>query len=75
MIKYIENEQPFQIIDGSAAFTLPEGNYTLYISADGINYTQKGDAITGPDTVVLANAPEGLYVKISGIADKISVLL
>lgn len=77
MTKNIVNQQPFQIIDGSAAITVPEGTYQLYISADGINYTAKNDPITGPDTIVLANAPEGLYVYIDGIAEgtEVTVLL
>lgn len=77
MTKNITNKQPFQIIDGSAAFTLPEGTYTLYISANGVDYTQKGDAITGPETFVIANAPQGLYIYVDGIADgtTITVLL
>lgn len=77
MIKKVSNEEKFQIIDGSMAVTLPEGTYQLYISANGVNYTPKGDAITGPDTLVIANAPQGLLMYIEGIADgtEVTVLL
>lgn len=72
MRKNIKNLEKFQIIDGSAACTLPEGNYLLYISADGVNYTQKSE-ITGPDTMVIANAPEGLFCYIEGIAEGLEI--
>ena len=75
MIKKIKNQEKFQIIDGSAAVTVPSGTYQLYISADGDNYTQKGEAIEGPDTIVLANAPQGLYCYIDGLAEGESVTL
>jgi hypothetical protein len=75
MIKKITNQEKFQIIDGSAAVTVPSGTYQLYISADGENYTQKGEAIEGPDTIVLANAPQGLYCYIDGLAEGESVTL
>ena len=75
MIKKITNQEKFQIIDGSAAVTVPSGTYQLYISADGENYTQKGEAIEGPDTIVLANAPQGLYCYIDGIAENTNVTL
>ena len=75
MIKKIKNQERFQIIDGSAAVTVPSGTYTLYVSSDGETYTQKGDAISGPETIVLANAPQGLYCYIDGIAENTSVTL
>lgn len=75
MILKITNEQPFQVIDGTVAITLPSGTYQLYISADGVNYTQKGEDINGNDTLVLANAPKGLYCYISGLAEETTVLL
>lgn len=75
MKKEIKNQERFQIIDGSAAVTVPSGTYQLYISADGDNYTPKGDPIDGPETIVLANAPEGLYCYIDGIAEGQSVTL
>lgn len=75
MIKKIKNQERFQIIDGSAAVTVHEGTYQLYISSDGETYTQKGEAINGPETIVLANAPQGLYCYIDGIAEGQSVTL
>ena len=75
MKKNIKNQERFQILDGSAAITVPAGTYQLYISADGENYTQKGEAIEGPDTIVLANAPQGLYCYIDGIAENTNVTL
>ena len=75
MKKEIKNHERFQIIDGSAAVTVPAGTYQLYISADGENYTPKGDPIEGPETIVLANAPEELYCYIDGIAEGQSVIL
>lgn len=75
MKKEIKNQERFQIIDGSAAVTVPAGTYQLYISADGETYTQKGDPVDGPETIVLANAPEGLYCYIDGIAEGQSVTL
>ena len=75
MKKEIKNQERFQIIDGSAAVTVPTGTYQLYISADGENYTPKGDPIEGPETIVLANAPQGLYCYIDGIAEGQSVKL
>lgn len=75
MKKEIKNQERFQIIDGSAAVTVPAGTYTLFVSADGENYTQKGDPVEGPETIVLANAPEGLYCYIDGIAEGQSVTL
>lgn len=77
MIKKVTNLEKFQIIDGSMAVTLPEGTYQLYISADGENYTAKGDAITGPYTLVIANAPQGLLMYIEGITEgtEVTVLL
>ena len=77
MTKKITNQQSFQIIDGSAAITLPAGTYSLYISADGFNYTKKGDDIEGNDTIILSNAPQGLYCYIDGIAEgvELTVLL
>ena len=75
MKKEIKNQERFQIIDGSAAVTLPAGTYQLYISADGDNYTPKGSPIEGPETIVLANAPQGLYCYIDGIAEGQSVTL
>lgn len=75
MKKEIKNQERFQIIDGSAAVTVPAGTYTLFVSADGENYTQKGDPVEGPDTIVLANAPQGLYCYIDGIAEGQSVTL
>lgn len=75
MKKEIKNQERFQIIDGSAAVTVPSGTYQLYISADGDNYTPKGDPVEGPETIVLANAPEGLYCYIDGISEGQSVTL
>lgn len=77
MIKKIKNRTPFQVIDGTVAVTLPTGTYSLYISADGLNYTKKGDDIEGNDTLILANAPQGLYCYIDGIAQntELTVLL
>lgn len=75
MIKEIGNQEKFQIVDGSMAVTVPSGTYQLFISSDGVTYTPKGDAITGPDTIVVANAPQGLYVYIDGIADGTQVTL
>ena len=75
MKKKIKNQERFQILDGSAAITVPAGTYQLYISADGENYTHKGDPVEGPETIVLANAPQGLYCYIDGIAEGTSVIL
>lgn len=75
MIKKIKNQERFQIIDGSAAVTVPAGTYTLFVSSDGETYTQKGDQVEGPETIVLANAPEGLYCYIDGIAENTNVTL
>lgn len=75
MKKKIKNQERFQILDGSAAITVSAGTYQLYISADGETYTQKGEAIEGPETIVLANAPQGLYCYIDGIAEGQSVTL
>ena len=75
MKKEIKNQERFQIIDGSAAVTVPAGTYTLFVSSDGENYTPKGDPIEGPETIVLANAPEELYCYIDGIAEGQSVTL
>ena len=75
MKKEIKNQERFQIVDGSAAITVPSGTYQLYISADGENYTPKGDPIDGPDTIILANAPQDLYCYIDGIAEGESVTL
>ena len=75
MKKEIKNQERFQIIDGSAAVTVPAGTYTLFVSSDGETYTQKGEAIEGPETIVLANAPQGLYCYIDGIAEGQSVTL
>ena len=75
MKKEIKNQERFQIIDGSAAVTVPAGTYTLFVSSDGETYTQKGDQVEGPETIVLANAPEGLYCYIDGIAEEQSVTL
>ena len=75
MKKEIKNQERFQIIDGSAAVTVPSGTYTLFVSSDGENYTPKGDPIEGPETIVLANAPQGLYCYIDGIAEGQSVTL
>jgi hypothetical protein len=77
MTKNISNQEKFQIIDGTAAITVGNGTYQLYVSADGINYTSKGDAVTGPDTIILANAPKGLFCFIDGIptGEEITVLL
>ena len=75
MKKEIKNQERFQIIDGSAAVTVPAGTYTLYISSDGETYTQKGDAVEGPETIVVANAPQGLYCYIDGITEGESVTL
>lgn len=41
MKKEIKNQERFQIIDGSAAVTVPAGTYTLFVSSDGETYTQK----------------------------------
>lgn len=77
MIKKIKNGQRFQIVDGTAAITLPTGTYQLYISADGENFTKKGEDINGDDTLVLSNAPVDLYCYINGIAEgtELTVLL
>lgn len=75
MKKEIKNQERFQIIDGSAAVTVPAGTYTLFVSSDGETYTQKGDPVNGPETIVLANAPQGLYCYIDGIAEGTNVTL
>lgn len=77
MLKRVSNQERFQIIDGSMAVTLPEGEYQLYVSANGIEYTAKGDKITGPDTFIVANAPKGLLCFFDGIAEdeEVTVLL
>ena len=75
MIKKIKNQERFQIIDGSAAVTVPSGTYSLFVSSDGETYTKKGDDISGPETIVIANAPEGLYCYIDGIAENTNVTL
>lgn len=75
MILKVTNEQPFQVVDGTVAVTLPTGTFQLYISADGINYTKKGEDIEGDDTLILTNAPKGLYCYISGLSEEVTVLL
>ena len=75
MKKEIKTQERFQISDGSAAVTVPAGTYTLFVSSDGETYTPKGDPIDGPETIVLANAPQGLYCYIDGIAEGQSVTL
>ena len=75
MKKEIKNQERFQILDGSAAVTVPAGTYTLFVSSDGETYTKKGDQVEGPETIVLANAPQGLYCYIDGLAQGQSVTL
>ena len=75
MKKEIKNQERFQIIDGSAAVTVLAGTYSLFVSSDGENYTQKGDPVDGPETIVIANAPQGLYCYIDGIAENTNVTL
>lgn len=75
MRKKIKNQERFQIVDGSAAVTVPAGTYQLYISADGENYTPKGEPIEGPETIVLANAPQELYCYIDGIPENQTIVL
>lgn len=75
MRKKIKNQERFQIVDGSAAVTVPAGTYQLYISADGENYTPKGEPIEGPETIILANAPQELYCYIEGIAENQTIVL
>lgn len=70
MVKSIINNDVFQIVDGTAAVTIDDANTVqLYISSDGTNFTPKGDAITTPETITIANAPQGLYCKLSGLTD------
>lgn len=70
MYKNIINRDIFQIIDGSASLTVSDSTTVqLYVSADGVTYTPKGDAITTPETIVISNAPQGLYCYFDGLTD------
>ncbi len=70
MYKDIINRDIFQIIDGSAAVTVNDATTVqLYTSADGINFTPKGEPVTTPETIVISNAPQGLYCYFDGLID------
>ena len=61
MKKEIKNQERFQIIDGSAAVTVPAGTYTLFVSSDGEIYSQKCFPIFCFLIIVLGNARQGVY--------------
>lgn len=70
MYKNIINRDIFQIIDGSAALTVSdEATVQLYTSADGVTFTPKGEPISTPETIVLSNAPQGLYCYFDGLTE------
>ncbi len=75
MKKVIKKDEKFQIVDGTLACTVPTGTYQLMVSSDGITYTPKGEPITGPDTIIVSNAPQDLFVYIDGIAEGDELML
>lgn len=75
MKKRIVNLEKFQCIKDNWAVTLPSGTYTLYMSADGANYTAYENQINGNDTLVVAGCTPGMYFYIDGLTSEVEVLL
>ena len=76
MIKVVNNQQPFQVIQDSFAFTVPyAATVKVYMSADGINYYPYKEDITTPDTVIVGGCVSDMYFYIDGITESVNVML
>lgn len=73
MIVTVNNKQVFQAINTEFSFYVPTGEYTLYMSADGINYTAYHETIQGEDTVVVSGVVPSMYFYIDGLSSDIKV--
>ena len=62
-VKTINGEAPFQVL--STAFAVhADVEFTLQYSADGINYTDWGEATPQGETCVVNNFANGMYFKL-----------
>ena len=76
MIITITNNQPFQATNTEFSFTVTDGGtYTLYMSANGVDYTPYSEPITAPDTVVVSGVVPDMFFKIDGIQGQLTVLI
>lgn len=73
MIVTVNNKQVFQAVNNEFSFYVPTGEYTLYMSADGINYTPYEETIQGEDTVVVSGVVPSMYFYIDGLTSGIKV--
>lgn len=73
MIITINNNQVFQAVNNEFSFYVPSGEYTLYMSADGINYTAWNETIQGDNTVVVGGVVPSMYFYIDGLTAPVMV--
>lgn len=73
MIIEIKNNQVFQAVNTEFSFYVPSGEYTLYMSADGVNYTAWDETIIGEDTIVVSGVVPSMYFYIDGLTSDIKV--
>ena len=76
MIVTVTNNQPFQATNTEFSFTITDSStYTLYMSANGVDFTPYAETITGPDTVVVSGVVPDMFFKIDGIDGQLTVLI
>lgn len=73
MIVTVKNNQVFQAVNTEFSFYVPSGEYTLYMSADGVNYTPYEETIQGEDTIVVGGVVPSMYFYIDGLTSDIKV--
>lgn len=73
MIIEVKNNQPFQATNTEFSFYAPSGEYILYMSADGVNYTAWNETIIGEDTIVISGVVPDMFFKIDGIDGQLTV--
>lgn len=65
MVKYINAEQPFQVLAHSFSVGFTNG-YTLQYSADGVNYTAYTAATPANEVLIVNGVGKDMWFKLSG---------
>ena len=69
----VMNEEPFQVEAHNFAISPSATGYTLYYSADGVNFTPWTEGTLQDVTQVVAGAALGMYFKLDGNVGEVVV--
>lgn len=69
----IVQDKPFQVGIGTFCISPSSTEYTLHYSADGKSYTAWEEATPANEVLVVNAAPEGMYFKLVGNNDTLTL--